>query len=60
MVLINMGGAYPNSLFTIVLRGNAKALGKSLDDKNICVTGQVIDYKGKPEIEVKDKAQVIE
>ncbi|MBS1525332.1 MAG: S1/P1 nuclease [Bacteroidetes bacterium] len=60
MVLVNMGGAYPNSLFTIVLRGDAKSLGESLDGKSICVTGQVIDYKGKPEIEVKDKTQITE
>ena len=56
MVLVNMGGEYPNSLFTIVLRGNAKSL--DLDGKLICVTGKVIDYKGKPEIVVTDKSQI--
>ncbi|MDP9079949.1 MAG: S1/P1 nuclease [Bacteroidota bacterium] len=56
MVLVNMGGEYPNSLFTIVLRGDAKSL--DLDGKLICVTGKVIDYKGKPEIVVTDKSQI--
>jgi len=54
MVLVNMGGAYPNSLFTIVLRGDAKSLGESLDGKLVCVSGKVVDYKGRPEIVVTD------
>jgi DNA/RNA endonuclease YhcR with UshA esterase domain len=58
MVLVNMGGAFPNSLFTIVLRGDAKSLAGSLDGKLICVTGKVIDYKGKPEIVVTDTKQM--
>lgn len=58
MVLVNMGGAYPNSLFTIVLRSDAKSLGEKLDGKSICVTGKVTDYKGKPEITVTDPAWV--
>lgn len=56
MVLVNMGGAYPNSLFTVVLRGDAKGL--DLDGKLICVSGRVIDYKGKPEIVVTNPKQV--
>jgi len=27
-------------------------------DKNICVTGKVIQYKGKPEIVVDDPSQI--
>jgi hypothetical protein len=56
MVLVNMGGEYPNSLFTVVLRGDAKGL--ELDGKLICINGKVIDYKGKPEIVVTDPKQV--
>ena len=44
MVLMNMGGAYPNQLFTVVLRGDAKGL--DLDGKLICVNGKVVDYRG--------------
>lgn len=58
MVLVNMGGAFPNSLFTIVLRGDTKSLAASLNGKLICVTGKVIDYKGKPEIVVTDPKQI--
>jgi len=58
MVLVNMGGAYPNSLFTIVLRGDAKGLADNLDGKSICVSGKVVDYKGKPEIVVEYPKQI--
>ncbi|MES2111892.1 MAG: S1/P1 nuclease [Bacteroidota bacterium] len=56
MVLVNMGCEYPNSLFAVVLRGDAKGL--ELDGKLICVNGKVIDYKGKPEIVVTDPKQI--
>jgi len=58
MVLLNMGGTYPNSLFTVVLRGDAKGLADSLDRKTIAVTGKVVDYNGKPEIVVEDGKQI--
>lgn len=56
MILVNVGAAYPDSPLTIVLRGDTKSL--AVDGKTITVTGQVIDYKGKPEIIVTDKTQV--
>jgi hypothetical protein len=59
MVLVNMGGEYPNSLFTIVLRGEARPLGARLDGKLVCATGKVIGYKGKPEIVVTDTTRLI-
>lgn len=58
MVLVNLGGAYPNQLLTVALKGKAKELAAQLADKVITVTGDVIDYKGKPEIIVKDSAQI--
>lgn len=58
MVLVNLGGAYPNQLLTVALKGKAKALGVQLADKVITVTGDVIDYKGKPEIIVTDPSQI--
>jgi len=58
MVLVNLGGAYPNQLLTVALKGKAKELGTQLSDKVITVTGDVIDYKGKPEIIVTDAAQI--
>ncbi|MDB5129794.1 S1/P1 nuclease [Mucilaginibacter sp.] len=59
MILVNVGAAYPDSPLTIVLRGDAKALSTQINGKTITVTGQVIDYKGKPEIVVTDKKQII-
>jgi hypothetical protein len=59
MILVNVGAAYPDSPLTVVLRGDAKALSTQIDGKTITVTGQVIDYKGKPEIVVTDKNQLI-
>ncbi|MFD2872017.1 S1/P1 nuclease [Mucilaginibacter ximonensis] len=56
MILVNVGAPYPDSPLTVVLRGDTKSL--AVDGKTITVTGQVIDYKGKPEIIVTDKNQV--
>jgi len=56
MLLVNVGAAYPDSPLTVVLRGDARDL--PVERKTITVTGQVVDYKGKPEIVVTDKSQV--
>jgi micrococcal nuclease len=61
--LINMGAAYPASPFTFVILGeNRKKFSykpeEFLVDKQVCVTGEIIDYKGKPEIIVTDSIQV--
>jgi hypothetical protein len=59
MVLVNVGAAYPNQLLTLALKGDAKSLGSGLDGKTVTITGQVIDYKGKPEIILTDPAMLI-
>ncbi|MGN6396544.1 MAG: S1/P1 nuclease [Mucilaginibacter sp.] len=58
MVLVNVGGNYPNQLLTVVLKGKAQALAVKIDTKSLTVTGKVVLYKGKPEIVVTDSAQV--
>jgi hypothetical protein len=58
MVLVNVGAAYPDSPLTIVLRGDAKSIASQPDGKT--VTGQVIDYKGKPETIVTESSQLKE
>jgi hypothetical protein len=58
MVLVNLGAAYPNQLLTIALKGKAKKLGNQLNDKVVTVEGEVINYKGKPEIIVTDPAML--
>lgn len=58
MVLVNLGASYPNQLLTLALKGKAKELGNQLDNKTITVEGEVIDYKGKPEIIITDPAKI--
>jgi len=58
MVLVNMGGAYPNQLLTMVLRDGAKPLADAMDNQSLCVTGKLILYKEKPEIIVTETAQI--
>lgn len=58
MILVNLGAAYPNQLLTLAVKGDAKAVAANLDGKTLTVTGQVIDYKGKPEIIVTDPNQL--
>lgn len=57
-MLVNLGADYPNALLTVVLRGSAKALGENIDGKMVTLTGKVIDYKGRPEIEVREPAGI--
>jgi hypothetical protein len=58
ITLVNLGAAYPNQQLTIVLRDAAKDIGAGLDGKNICVTGIVVSYRGKPEIVVTDPKMI--
>jgi hypothetical protein len=58
MTLVNLGAAYPNQPLTIVLRDAAKDIGPGLDGQNICVTGTVVSYRGKPEIVVTDPKMI--
>jgi hypothetical protein len=58
MILVNLGAAYPDSPLTLVLRGDAKSLGTSLQDKTITVTGKIAKYRDKPEIVVTDPTTV--
>ncbi len=61
--LLNMGAAYPLSPVTIMLTLEVRnKLGyvpeQQLKEKNICVTGKVELFKGKPEIVVSDVTQL--
>jgi micrococcal nuclease len=63
MTFLDMGGYHPNQLLTIVIKGEnrSKFKGKPENDykqKKICVTGTIINYKGKPEIVVSDPSQI--
>jgi micrococcal nuclease len=61
--LINMGDAYPNNPFSFVIFGEDRKKfsykpEEFLVDKQICVTGEIKEFRGKPQIVVTDTAQV--
>ena len=63
MTFLDLGGFHPNQMLTIVIKGEDRSKFKDAPDeyfkgRNICVTGTVIDYKGKPEIVVSDPSQI--
>jgi hypothetical protein len=65
MTLLNLGGYYPNQLLTVVIKGADRSKFKDAPesfykDKNICVTGKIVDYKGKPEIVISGPDEVKE
>lgn len=60
---INFGKPYPNNTFTAVIfetdLKNFKYIpSEVLSDKNVCITGKVELYKGKPQIIVKKEEQI--
>ena len=64
ITFIDMGDRHPNELLTIVIKGDdrkkfTEAPETAFKGKKVCVTGQIIDYKGKPEIIVTDPAQIV-
>jgi DNA/RNA endonuclease YhcR with UshA esterase domain len=63
ITLLNLGGNYPNQTLTIMIPAANKSKFKEQPEvyykgRNVCVTGKVIDFKGKPEIEVTDPAML--
>ena len=63
--MLNFGAPYPNQTFTVIIwKDNLKNFDNDpatyYQDKNICVTGDIIMYRGRPEIEVKTPYQIYE
>jgi hypothetical protein len=61
---INFGGKYPHQTFTgYIPPGSALAGGSSsladLEGKRIKITGTIALYKGKPEIKITSKDQLV-
>ncbi len=60
--LLDLGKPYPKAVFTAVIYGdNRQKFGTpetSLRGKRVCVTGQISDYRGKPEIALTDPSQL--
>jgi micrococcal nuclease len=63
MTLLNLGAVYPNQLLTVMIKGRDRSKFKDAPEtyfkgKNMCVTGKVVDYKGKPEIVISDPSEM--
>jgi len=64
LTLINLGGAYPKELITIVINKEDERKFPSepasmFIGNNVCVTGVVSDFKGKKQIVVTDPKQIV-
>ena len=62
--LLNMGGAYPNHTLTVVIEGaDRKKFSTKPEDfylnKEVCITGEIKDFKGKPEVQVTEVKQIV-
>ena len=60
--LLDLGKSYPHAIFTAVIyvdhRSKFGTPEISLRGKRVCVTGQISDYHGKPEIVLTDPSQL--
>jgi hypothetical protein len=59
---LDLDRPYPNAPFTAVIFGSDRAKfgtpETALRGKRVCVTGQIRDYRGKPEIILNDPSQL--
>jgi len=59
---INLDEPYPRQIFTAVIWGSDRSkFGQpetELKDKRICVTGLIEQYRGTPEITLRDRSQL--
>jgi DNA/RNA endonuclease YhcR with UshA esterase domain len=61
--LLNMGGAFPNHLITLVISGDSRKKfsfkpEEFFTNKQVCVKGEIKEYKGKPELHITDVEQI--
>jgi hypothetical protein len=62
--LLNVGGTYPDNLFTIVINSASRPNFSFKPEeyyvnKRVCVTGKLSEYNGKPQIVVLSPAEII-
>jgi hypothetical protein len=62
--LLNAGAKYPDAPLTIVIFGeNRQAFANKPEtfyvDKNVCITGRISLFKGKPQIVITKEANII-
>jgi DNA/RNA endonuclease YhcR with UshA esterase domain len=61
---LNFDRPYPNQTFTVMIEGPNRAKFKSppetlFNQKTVCVTGPIVEYRGKPEIVVENPSQIV-
>jgi DNA/RNA endonuclease YhcR with UshA esterase domain len=61
---LNFDRPFPDQTFAVMIEGANRAKFKSPPDllfngKTICVTGSIVNYRGRPEIIVEDPAQIV-
>jgi hypothetical protein len=61
---LNFDHPYPNHTLTVLIGGANRAKFTTppetlFDQKIVCVTGVIIEYRGKPEIVVQDPSQIV-
>lgn len=61
---LNLGAAYPDNPLTVVIFGDDRKNFKEApevmyDEKEICVTGEIKEFKGKPEIIVDNPDEIV-
>ena len=61
--LLDVGSAHPNEALTVVIKGDdrkkfTEAPETFFLNKKVCITGKIIDYKGKPEIVITEAKQL--
>ena len=58
-----MGDKYPNNAFTIIVfKDNVSKFSyqlETLEGKEVCVSGMIKDFKGKPDIVVDSEKQIV-
>ncbi len=63
LTLLDVGGAHPGELLSLVIKGDDRkkfttAPEDKFKGKQVCITGKLVDYKGKPEIMITDTTQI--
>ncbi len=65
LTLLDAGKPYPDAPLRLVIKGKAQSeftgdVVKYYRGMNVCISGEIKLYKGKPELEITDKAQIFE
>lgn len=63
ITLLDVGGSHPNELLTLLIKGDDRKKfttppEEAFKDKQVTITGTVVDYKGKPEIIITSPDQI--